>query len=293
MADDLTQWKLAAAQIPARGAALARDPAFPAAARALASGMLALAQSDAALDGIFKDAGRYMTAMWALYLHQTGGLTLPRLKAVCAASGYLSPGRARAMLHYLRHLGYVAPVPRTKPVRYVPTEAFVTAWRRHLGAAMAAARFLEPAIGPLVERMQDRETFECLARSQSEGLLRSAPSIDQGDALVRVFQHRNAGSQILWLLIEASENGEFPPSRCPSFSVAATARRFRVSRIHVRRLLADAERAGFLKTGPGGALIFSDAGRAALTASYAGQLVLVLASCAAASAELAKLSRAA
>ncbi|MGH6676347.1 MAG: hypothetical protein ACRECE_09025, partial [Xanthobacteraceae bacterium] len=47
--------------------------------------MLAQAEADPALDGILKDAGRNVGAKCLAYLHVTGGLTLPRLKAFCAS----------------------------------------------------------------------------------------------------------------------------------------------------------------------------------------------------------------
>jgi hypothetical protein len=150
----LAAWRAAPDAAGARAGELARHPRFP-----------ALGEADKALDGVFKDAGRYMTAMCALHLHLSGGLTLPRLKEACGTSGFLSPGRARAMLHYLRHLGYFAPVGET-PMRYVPTESFVSAWGAHQRAALEAARIVEPAAGWIADRLHEPAVFESFSRVQ-------------------------------------------------------------------------------------------------------------------------------
>ena len=77
---------------------LTSDPRLPEAIRALALNGLEAIAKDKALDGACKDAGRYFAAMLVVYLHASGQLTLPNLKAYCGTSGLLSPGRARAAI---------------------------------------------------------------------------------------------------------------------------------------------------------------------------------------------------
>ena len=60
-------------RIGSSSAPVASHAAFPQAVRALASNMLALAERDHTLDGVFKDAGRYIAAMCAFHLHASGG----------------------------------------------------------------------------------------------------------------------------------------------------------------------------------------------------------------------------
>lgn len=252
------------------------QPGFPGAARALTVNMLHAYGSDRGVQGIFKDAGRYVAAMLAIYLDVSGGLTLPRLKTLCAAFGMLSPGRARALLLYLRYLGYVAPAPtpRGQPVRYAPTASFVTAWRRHLVAALEAAAVAEPALEPFMNRLCAPDALDIVTRIQSEGLLAAVES--QGARtqmpLYTVFVHRHAGSQVLWRLIAGSENQDFPPLRTPAVAAAEMARLFSVSRIHVRRMMEDAERCGFLSREADGALRFSPGAREEVAVHFAVQL---------------------
>ena len=259
---------------------LAADARFPSAARALARNMLAAARDDEALDGIFKDAGRYMAAMLGIYLHVSGGLTLPRLKALCVASGFLSPGRARDLLQLQQHLGFVAmlsPASGGRPAGYAPTAILMAAWRAHLAAALEAARIVEPAVGLVLDRLDRPEVFETFTRLHSEGLMRSAPDADHASAYVRVIMHRHAGNQIVWaLLTDGTEEENFPPRASLPISIAGAARRFAVSRIHIERMLDEAEREGLMRWDRNGGVVLEDAARSYLRLSYAGQLVQLL-----------------
>jgi hypothetical protein len=213
--EGLESW-VAGARIPENlYARMIAHPAYPAAARALAANMMAAGDSNKALDGIFKDAGRYLAAMLAMYLHVSGGLTLPRLKEICAATGFLSPGRARALLIYMRYLGYVVPVAgraRGEPARYQPTESFIASWRKHVRAALGAAQMIDADVGFVLSRLDEDAVLERFARIQGEGLLASAQGADQSLAVLRVFVHRHAGTQVIWAMLLADDEA-FPPAK--------------------------------------------------------------------------------
>lgn len=281
---DLSIWERDGAFSPDALHRLKVDPRFPDAARALAANMLAAAAADRALDGIFKDAGRYLVALLAISMHVSGGgLTLPRLKAMGAATGFLSPGRARAVLIYLRYLGYVELFParrRGEPARYLPTRRFQVAWRAHMRAALRAACLIESSAELVLERLERTDVFDAFARHQCQGIMESARGADQHMDFVRIFLQRHAGIQIAWTLIGAGREGEFPPREPLQISLAAMARRFSVSRTHVRRLLDDAERSGLFRGNDDGTIVFEPAGRAQIELVYATQLVLLLAAAA-------------
>ena len=62
-----------------------------------------------------------------------------------------------------------------------------------------------------------------------------------------LFADRNAGVLIAYSLLLSGERGDaFPPQRPVRLSISAAARRFGVSRVHVRKLLRDAEEQGYL-----------------------------------------------
>ena len=290
-AEGLRRWRAAGpAALAEAEARLAFHPRFPDAARALAQSMLAAGNADGALRGIFKDAGRYIGAMLAIYLHLTGGLTLPRLKAFCASSKLISPGRARALLFYLRYLGYVEPSPvrdSGKAVRYRPTARFLASWTTHLRAALDAVVVIEPAARIFRDRLDEPGVFETFARLQAGGLWETTSSNAMDGAHFRVFLHRHAGSQILFLLIAADET--FPPRGPIPFSLAAASRRFGVSRIQIRRMLDAGAREGLLRWHAEGSVIFEEPGRAEIDKSYRGQLVHLLSATAALADEMPEL----
>ena len=78
--DDLLRWAGDDGPQEEYFALLSMHPRFAEAARAMSGNLLSHATSDAAFDGLHKDAGRFIAGCWAMSLHISGGLTLPRLK---------------------------------------------------------------------------------------------------------------------------------------------------------------------------------------------------------------------
>jgi hypothetical protein len=277
--DDLQRWD-AGDSIP--GSLVGRvqsHPRFAAAVHLLARNMLALSDTDKTLDGIFKDAGRYVAAMWAMYLYASGGLTVPRLKEICASSGLVSPGRARALLLYMRYLGYVVALPKQRRgdvASYAPTESFLASWREHLRAALQAAEQIEPAVGFVLGRLHEPAVLERVSRIQSEGLLAWAREGDQQEPFVRVFMHPHAGNQIVWTLFSAIPDGAFPPQGPLTFSIGAAAKRFGVSRTHIRRMIDAAARENLIVYAEDGTIEFQQGAREILSRYYATQILQLL-----------------
>jgi hypothetical protein len=275
----LMRWAVDGTGLGESYARLTAHPDFDRAAHALAANMLEAAAANDALDGIFKDAGRYVAALWAMYAHVTGGLTLPRLKEICTASGLVSPGRARALLLYLRYLGYVESAGRNqnKIARYAPTASFIVAWTNHLRAALKAVRLIEPAVDLVLRRLDESAVLETFARFQGEGLLAGAKNnLAMDSPYVRIFMNRHAGNQVIMLLATGGDDGTFPPRGPIAFSTAAVAKRFRVSRIHIKRMLDQAERENFLKRQGEGAAVLDESARATIRAMYVMQLAQLL-----------------
>ena len=240
-----------------------------------------LAASDKAVDGIFKDAGRYVAAMCAASLHGEG-ITLPRVKQLCAGFGMLSSGRARALLIYLRYLGYVglwSERDHAGPARYAASPAFLAVWRSHYRAALEAARLIEPSVGLLIDRLDEPATFATLCRIQLEGLMASTTQLSTSTPFLRIFLQRYAGTQISWALLLQGDAAA-PPADSPlHISFAGLSREFGVSSMHVKRLFADAVRDGVLEPIVNGETRFTDAGRDEVSFHYAAQLVRLLIAC--------------
>jgi len=260
-------------------AMLRADPLYPQAIRRFAANMLAAGDNDLALDGILKDAGRNVAAMCAVYLHVSGGLTLPRLKTLCAGFGLASPGRARALLLYLRYLGYVgAPQARAKGALavYPVAPKLLVTWREHQRAVLDAAAVLEPEIAVLVDLFERPGVFETYAALLVEGFLVTVPHFDVNTPYFRIFMHRYAGIQIVHFLLARAADEAFPPREPIAFSLSTLAQRFGVSRSHVRRLIEAAEREGLIQRCNDGAVVWTSAGRAELDYVFATQMTRFL-----------------
>jgi len=287
---DLASWHGAESDMFAGVGRVAAHPAFPAAARALAAGMLALAASDRALDSIFKDAGRYGAAMWGFALHEDGGLTLPRLKAVGARSGLWGPGRARALLQFLEHFDYLErrPGPRGAAL-YRPTPAFVAAWDRQFVAALQAAALIAPDLALVLDTTAARQTF---GRIHAEGMMQAMQAEAVVLSFLRVFLHPFAGNHIIWTLVASDADPAFPPSRAGPVSVAGLARVCGTSRMQVARIFHEAATEGLADLDAEGFVQFHPPAREQLGFFYAIQLMQILAA-AARAAQLHGLLRAA
>jgi hypothetical protein len=259
---------------------MVRHAAFPAAVRALAGGMLTLAQSDSRIDGIFKDAGRYVAAMCAASM--PSGVTLAGLRTLCAKFGLLSPGRARALLFYLRYLAYVSlwsERSREGPARYLISPSFAEAWRAHLHVAIKAASLVEPACCAVSDRLDEPDFYGSFCRLQLEGLARGAARWDSDMPFVRVFMNRHAGTQIAWTLLVQKGDGDFPFTGPLQVSKLALAGRFNVSLMHVKRLFAEAKREGILVGNDGRQFFWTDAGLEEIKFLYAAQIIRLLVTC--------------
>lgn len=274
----MLRWDTGHADAVQRLALLRTDPCYARAVRAFAYNMLAGGERDKALGAILKDAGRNVAAKCLAYLDVTGGFTLPRLKALCASIGMVSPGRARALLLYLRYLGYAAPVP-IQPggaTLYKPTDAFQRTWHTHMTAILEAVAVLEPSVALLLARFDDRAVYETFVRCISEGYLEGLNHIDRESAYFKVFMHRYAGVQIVHTLLVSSPEQDFPPQGPIVFCTATAARRFGVSQVHVRRLLHAGERAGLLRLPKSGLVLLEPEGRKAVAEIFATQMAVFL-----------------
>ena len=259
-------------------ARLRADPRYGKAVRAFAATMLAAGDADPVLDGILKDAGRNVAAMCCVHLHFSGGLTLPRLKALCASFGMVSPGRARAMLLYLRYLQYVEPLPTMQGTAqlYAPTPAFLAAWSGLIRAVLRAMQVLEPGVSALLSQFDKPGVFETCAKYACELILLAANQGNLESPWFRIFMHRYAGRQIINALLTTNEDDMFPPRKPIPISVTATAERFGVSRIHVRRLLNAAQAEALITRQTENTVVFEEQGRAYLDLFFATQLIRFL-----------------
>lgn len=275
--ESLFTWEAAPDQLVQMRDRLRRRSQYSAAAQRLAANLLRDADEDPSLDAMLRDAGHNIAALSAIYLHASGEVTLARLKTFIAGFGLVSPGRAHSLLNHMRHLNYLeldlaAPGVRRAPYRVTPR--FLASYARHEASLLEAVSLLEPAVGLLLENLAEPRVMEALVVAQGDAFVAGSTQTRPFAAFYHAFLHRLAGIQILHGLV--AQAPAFPPAGNIPFSAAATARRFKVSRVHVSRILRDAEAQGFVALEPG-SLRFTDAGLEALDWLYASRLCLNLA----------------
>jgi len=260
-------------------AALLSHPLLPEATRVFATSMHEAARTDAVLDAIFKDTGRYLVAMSAVYLHVKGGATLSRLKAMLSVRSYVSAGRLHALLQFLCHLGCLTEVPphRREPVLYLPTDRFMTAWRHHMRKMLEATRIVEPSVARVLDRLDEVDVFAAFCRNQGEYALGEIRESHPDLAFTRIFLHRFAGHQIFWQLLAVQGAGEAPLQGALPVSVDDIAKLHGVSRVHVRHLLDDGVKEGLLRYGDNNDIVLEGTGRAMARYNQAQQFFVLIA----------------
>ncbi|MCA3694426.1 hypothetical protein [Aquidulcibacter sp.] len=251
---------------------------FVEAARRWADTMLVLSDQDRAVDGIFKDAGRFVAAMCAVSMREEG-VTLVKLKALCARFGLLSAGRARAVLLFLRYLGYVdvwGQKSANGATTYKVNPTFVAAWRLQLEAIFSSLALLDPRVGRLLEEVKDDAIFDTICASQIDELASDVDALNRFPEITQIFVNRAAGSQVLWYLLSFHRDDVFPSPKPVPFNPVILAERFSVSTVHIRRIVNAAINANLLRWVDEGHMVFTPKALANLYDFYGAQMSCLL-----------------
>jgi hypothetical protein len=230
--------------------AIEAHPRFSAAQRMIAAGSIAYYRGNRVLNLMVTDRARFLIGIFAIHLHHVSrpgdprsGLTLSRIKAICAEHRICSPGRAEAMLALMRMLGYLASARSEEDRRLhrlVPTDALLGLHRERLGFTLEAVAHLLPEGAQALADLRSRDFLTCFVSHIARPYLAGCYFIDQIPEL-RLFLERNAGLLILFSIMLAGEAGDsFPPHGPVSILPATLARQFGVSRSHVRRIVQEA-----------------------------------------------------
>jgi len=255
-----------------------RHAGFVEGARRWAANMLVLSDQDRAVDGIFKDAGRFVAAMCAVSMREEG-VTLVKLKALCARFGLLSAGRARAVLLFLRYLGYVEVWGQRRARRathYKVNPTFVEAWRLQLEAIFTALELIDPRVGRLLNHLDDDAIFDAICASQIDELADDVAALNHFPEITQIFVNRAAGSQVLWYLLSFHRDEVFPSPKPVPLNPSTLAGRFHVSKVHIRRILNAAIAANLLRWVDDGHVSFTPKALANLYDFYGAQMSCLL-----------------
>jgi DNA-binding MarR family transcriptional regulator len=231
-------------------AELRANPRFAQALRHTHEGLIGLYDGNRVLNALLNDRGRARMGFLALSLHwsrrvgdPTSGLTVSRLKEICVAQKYCSAGRAEAMIALMRMFGYLEPAPNPHDRRLkvlVPTEKMIA-------IHVARLRYQFEGMAMLLEEgdlglraLGNPDFLPRFIRHLAQRNFAGLRVLDPTPELI-LFAERNSGMMVLFsLLLE-------PDDDTSKLSVSGLARRFGVSRVHVRKLLNDAARDGLVR----------------------------------------------
>lgn len=222
-------------------------PDFRAACREAMVQTIADHRESPLLHRVFGDRGQFMMGLFALYLHNVpldgepdAGLTVGRFRALCARAGVASPGRATAMLNLMRFAGYLRRAPASSDRRRTllePTERLVAfraqRWRHHFEAM---SRIMPE--GKTALRLWDQPWFRTAYLCESvHGRLSGFRFLDHAPELTHVLESLSGFMILLHVKLAADEARK--PAAAP-LTISELATRSRMSRAHVRNVLARA-----------------------------------------------------
>jgi hypothetical protein len=252
-------------------AAIRARPGFRAACEQAAAGAVA---HNAALDPrhrwITNDIGRSAICLTALVLQYSGGLTMRGLTTACVANNVSSPGRVAQVVRRCQDIGdlTVEPGPgmwTRRPMRIEPRLADLM--RRRALIDLEATLALFPDEAQLVHTLDDEAGFMGFVLNLSDAVRWRERLFGAPKTPLTYFLDREAGMVILFrLLMDQPQTRERMLEAAP-VSRQALARDYRVSRVHVTRLLGES---GHTRV-EDGQVVFSPA----LSDAFAGHMSMV------------------
>ncbi len=262
-------------------AAVARTrqhPRFHAAAEAMAAKSVANYEAlDAASRWLMSDLGRASLSWGAVILDiSPQGLTAAVLANTSAANGVCSRGRAIAFLQYAQSRGFLtaAAGPEHWSRRRLTLEpAFLAPLRAQFRGLVEAAALVAPEVADALPRLQSDAGVRT-AVGVATLLTATRPELTRnpGGPFRQIFLARDGGMRVLQQLMLSQDPGRARLLEAAALSRAELARRQRVSRTHVNRLLADAQAIGALSLPTPGRVLFAPAFSDEVEDYYAGHI---------------------
>lgn len=237
-------------------AAVRREPCFRQAAAAIAVSSIEYYQRHWLADRVLNDRGRFGIVLIIMFLHfsyragvASSGLTTARLREICVGADLCSGGRAESMLLMMRATGLVERAEESdrRARHYVPTPKLIAVHRQRQRQVLSALDILRGGTRYLDSIGSDDGAFYpqfvlALGRVFLAGyrIVHAAPELQK-------MIDRDAGLPLMMCVLLASPDyAALVPEEMRPTGVAGLARRFDVTRTHVRSVLRDAESAGFL-----------------------------------------------
>lgn len=238
-------------------AAVRREPRFRQALAAVLVSSIEFYQRRWLADRLLNDRARFGMAALIMFLHFSyraeiadSGLTVARLREICVAAGVCSEGRVESMLLMMRAGGFLERAAESDRHvhRYVPTAKLIELHRSRHRQVLSALDILRGHKDDLTRICGSHEDA-CYSRyvvASGLAFVAGYRIVDAAPELRKIVD-RDAGLPLMMCVLLASPDyAALVSEEMRPGSVAGLARRFSVTRIHVRSVLRDAESAGFL-----------------------------------------------
>ncbi len=237
-------------------AAVRADARFRQAAAAIAATSIEYYQGRWLANRVLSDRARFIMAALMLFLHfdrrddvASSGMTAARLREICTRVGLCSPGRIEAMLLMMRASGYLerVDVPTDRRVRrYAPTAKLIDLHRERHQRMLVAVDVLRGTTSYAPRLDTAGEFYRQFLLAMGRGYLAGFRVVEHAPEFAAVMD-RDAGMLIVMsIFLVSPEYRAYCPEALQNVSVAGLARRFNVSRVHLRSVLRDAEGAGLV-----------------------------------------------
>jgi DNA-binding MarR family transcriptional regulator len=258
MTDNATQQMTPPIPTPETIAAMRRRPRFRQAAAAIAADSVEYYQGRWLANRVLNDRARFVMAAVMLFLHYSwradvanSGLTAARLREICVRVGLCSSGRVEATLLMMRASGYIERVESTsdrRVRRYVPTAKFLDLHRERHRRVFSAIDLLrgDTAYAAGICGGNDDASYRRFMLAMGYGYLAGYRIVDAAPVLQNIIDRDVGLPLMLCVLLSSPGYAEFAPEKFRTTSVAGLARRFNVSRVHVRLVLRDSAAAGLV-----------------------------------------------
>lgn len=237
--------------------ALRTEPRFRQAVAVAAANSVEYYQGRWLAHRVLNDRARFVMASVMLYLHfsrrddvANSGLTATRLREICVGAGLCSGGRVEAMLLMMRASGFLERAEdagNLRVRRYVPTAKLLDLNRDRQRRVLEAIDILRGTTAyARICGESELELYRRFVRAMGAGFLSGFRVVQPAPVLVRIIDRDVGLPLMMCIFLTSPEYSEFCPQALRNVSVAALARRFKVSRVHVRSVLRAAESAGLL-----------------------------------------------
>lgn len=237
-------------------AAIRRVPQFKAALAVLAADNLTYYQRRWLANRVLNDRARFGMALVSMFLHfsyrpddPNSGLTAVRFREICVEVGLCGGGRVEGLLMLMRATGFLERAATDEPGvrRFVPTPKLIALHRERNRQLLSAIDLLRDThFASRIREGEESRFYRNFVLAMGH-MFRAGYRMVHAAPALRGIIDRDAGMpMMICALLASADYAPLVPAELRPVTVSDLARRFSVSRMHVRSVQRDAESAGLL-----------------------------------------------